>query len=190
MSLRYALLASLSAGPMTGYEISRQYQSAVGHVWHAPDSQIYPELRKMEDDGLVEGENADDGPRATKRFYRITAAGEDALRAWMETPLRYARERDPVHVKAAYFEWTTTDAARRTLLDHIAHHRRLLEQWEQQILDIDERTNPVLLRRLAGLPEDDARRVAAFKRFTYEGLVLRAESEIAWAERGLRLLER
>ena len=54
MSLRYALLALLTSEPMTGYDISRRFQSSVGHVWHAHDSQIYPELRKMEAEGLVE----------------------------------------------------------------------------------------------------------------------------------------
>jgi PadR family transcriptional regulator AphA len=56
MSLRYALLALLRVGPLSGYDLQKQFSLSVGHVWHAPDSQIYPELRKMEAAGLVEGE--------------------------------------------------------------------------------------------------------------------------------------
>ncbi|EDV5156957.1 PadR family transcriptional regulator, partial [Salmonella enterica subsp. enterica] len=57
MSLRYALLALLTARPMTGYDLAKSFHVSVGHVWHAPDSQIYPELKRMLADGLVEGES-------------------------------------------------------------------------------------------------------------------------------------
>jgi DNA-binding PadR family transcriptional regulator len=175
---------------MTGYEISRRFHSTVGHLWHAPDSQIYPELRKMEGAGLVAGEETGGGPRGVKRIYEITDAGIDALRAWMETTPRYAPDRDPAHLRAAYFEWASPEAARRALEAHIDHYTALTIQWERQIHEIDERLNDVLLRRFERLPEAERPRVAAFKRFSYEGLIARAEVEIAWAQRGLRLLDR
>jgi len=188
MSLRYALLALLTAGPMTGYEISRRFQSSVGHVWHAPDSQIYPELRKMESDGLVVAEVVDD-PRGEKRYYEPTPSGVQALRDWMNSPQRYALDRDPAHLRAAYFEWAEPDAARRTLLDHIAWYEDLRAQWQEQIDLIGAGESPVLNRRLAGQPASEHARIAGFKRYAYEGLVARAEAEIAWARRGLELLE-
>ena len=55
VSLRSALLALLSSGPLTGYDVVKQFSSSVGHVWHAPDSQIYPELRKMHAEGPMNG---------------------------------------------------------------------------------------------------------------------------------------
>ena len=63
MSLRYALLALLRVGPLSGYDLQKQFSLSVGHVWHAPDSQIYPELRKMETEGLIEGEDQPRGQR-------------------------------------------------------------------------------------------------------------------------------
>ena len=65
MSLRYALLALLRVGPQSGYDLQKQFSLSVGHVWHAPDSQIYPELRKMESEGLVEGEDQLRGERGS-----------------------------------------------------------------------------------------------------------------------------
>lgn len=67
MSLRYALLALLSSREMTGYDVSKQFSQSVAHVWHAPDSQIYPELRRMEQDGLLEAETVPWGPRGARR---------------------------------------------------------------------------------------------------------------------------
>lgn len=188
MSLRYALLALLTSGPMTGYEISRRFQSSVGHVWHAPDSQIYPELRKMESEGLVEAEVVDD-PRGEKRFYRPTDAGVASFRAWMDAPLKYALDRDPAHLKAAYFEWANPAEARRALLDHIDRYEDLRAQWQEQIDQIDDGSSPVLSRRLEGKREPEQRRIVGFKRFAYEGLLARADVEIAWARRGLALVD-
>ena len=95
MSLRYALLALLTAQPMTGYDLAKAFHSSVGHVWHAPDSQIYPQLRRMETEGLITGTSVPWGPRGTKTRYDITDAGLTAFREWMTEPLEYAREREP-----------------------------------------------------------------------------------------------
>jgi PadR family transcriptional regulator AphA len=188
MSLRYALLALLTSEPMTGYDISRLFQSSVGHVWHAPDSQIYPELRKMETEGLVEAQSVDD-PRGEKRFYRPTEAGITAFRAWMDTPLKYALDRDPAHLRAAYFEWADPDAARRAMRDHIERYDDLRAQWQGQIDNIDGGSSPVLNRRLDGKDDAERRRITAYKRFAYEGLLARADAEIAWARRGIALID-
>jgi len=188
MSLRYALLALLTSEPMTGYDISRLFQSSVGHVWHAPDSQIYPELRKMEAEGLVEAETVDDS-RGEKRFYRPTEAGTIAFRHWMDTPLKYALDRDPAHLRAAYFEWADPAAAKRAMRDHIERFEDLRLQWQGQIDNIDHGTSPVLSRRLTGKNEAERRRIAAYKRFAYEGLLARADAEISWARRGIDLID-
>ena len=101
MSLRYALLALLVAEPMTGYDLSKLFQSSVAHVWHAPDSQIYPELRRMESDGLITGSEITWGQRGKKTEYHVTDAGRDAFRTWMDSALPYPRERDPAQIGRA-----------------------------------------------------------------------------------------
>ncbi|WP_424346896.1 PadR family transcriptional regulator [Kocuria sp. CH-021] len=189
MSLRSALLALLSSGPLTGYDVVKQFSSSVGHVWHAPDSQIYPELRKMHAEGLLASRPVPWGSRgATKTEYSITPAGERALRQWQEQPLGYVRERDPAHLRAAYFEWAPPGAAAAQLRAHIEHYRDQRAQALQQIGALRDRTSPTLARRLAVNPEDQWERITRFKIFAYEGQVARADQEIAWAERGLELL--
>ncbi|GAA1996255.1 PadR family transcriptional regulator [Microbacterium ulmi] len=190
MSLRYALLAILRVGPLSGYDLQKQFSQSVGHVWHAPDSQIYPELRKMEAAGLVEGEEQARGERGTRRVYHVTDAGDRAYLEWMQSPLDYQRVRDPAHLRAAYLENTTPDAARAFLRAHIAEWEGELEQWEGELVRIDALGNPMLVRRLAVTPEEDRERTIAYKRFAYEGLVERARGEIAWARRGLALVDR
>ncbi|MDQ0754783.1 PadR family transcriptional regulator [Arthrobacter sp. B3I4] len=188
MSLRYALLALLRVGPLSGYELQKQFSASVGHVWHAPDSQIYPELRKMEAENLIEGEEQPRGQRATRRVYHVTADGDAAFLAWMQTPLEYARVRDPAHLRAAYLEAASPEAAREFFRRHGKQWEAELAQWEGELLRIAEVANPMLVRRLAATDPGDWERTIAFKRFTYEGLVDRARIEIAWAQRGLELV--
>lgn len=189
MSLRYALLALLRVGPQSGYDLQKQFSLSVGHVWHAPDSQIYPELRKMESEGLIEGEDQLRGERGTRRLYHVTPAGDAAFVAWMAAPLDYQRVRDPAHLRAAYLEVAAPDDARTFLRAHIAQWEGELEQWEGELRRIDARDNPMLVRRLAVTPEGQRERVVAYKRFAYEGLVERARGEIEWARRGLDLVD-
>jgi PadR family transcriptional regulator, regulatory protein AphA len=189
MSLRYALLSLLRVGPLSGYDLQKQFSLSVGHVWHAPDSQIYPELRKMEAAGLIEGEEQVRGERGTRRVYHVTDAGDRAFLEWMKTPLDYSRVRDPAHLRASYLEATTPDAAREFLRAHIAAWASELEQWEGELRRIDAVNNPMLVRRLAASPPEVHDRTIAFKRFAYEGLVDRARGEIEWARRGLDLVD-
>ena len=190
MSIRSALLALLSSGPMTGYDVVKQFNTSVGHIWHAPDSQIYPELRKMLAQGLLSSRPVPWGSRgATKTEYSITPEGEQALREWQEQPLGYVRERDPAHLRAAYFEWAPRGAAAAQLRAHIAHYEQQREQALQQIAEIEGRTHPTLARRLEVNPPEQWERITRFKVFAYEGQIARAEQEIAWAHRGLGLLD-
>jgi DNA-binding PadR family transcriptional regulator len=174
---------------MTGYDLARAFHTSVGHVWHAPDSQIYPELRRMQADGLLRGDEVSWGQRGVKTRYTITEDGVAALRRWMTEPLEYTRQRDSAHLRAAYLEWTDPPTARDHLLRHADHFRELREQWRGQLASIRDRTHPIVARRLDAAPESEWRRITAFKEFTYEGLIAQADQEIAWAERGQRLID-
>jgi PadR family transcriptional regulator AphA len=190
VSLRHALLALLTADSMTGYDLVKSFRVSASLVWHAPDSQIYPELRKMEHEGLIEGVLVPWGKHTTKRRYSITEAGIAAFRDWMNTTFEYSRERDPAHLKAAYFEWATPEAARAQLLAHLDHYRARLGQWQDMVVALEARTDPTLTRRLHAFPDASSDEIVAYKVFSYQGLVAQAEQQIAWAERGLELIDR
>ncbi|TFD59762.1 PadR family transcriptional regulator [Cryobacterium sp. Hh7] len=189
MSLRHALLALLTVEPMTGYDLSKAFQSSVSHVWHAPDSQIYPELRRMEAAGLLVGTEVPWGARSKKREYHVTTAGIEAFRTWMNEPLVYTRERDPAHLKAAYLEWSEPEAARTQLRAHRANYNERRGEWLEKVREIDTGTSAMLEKRLAHAPASEHASIRAYKRYTYEGLIARAEHEIEWAERGLALID-
>ncbi|RBP65609.1 PadR family transcriptional regulator [Brevibacterium sanguinis] len=190
MSLRSALLALLRVGPLSGYDLQKQFSQSVGHVWHAPDSQIYPALRKMAVEGLVVAEEQTRGERGMRRVYHVTEAGDKAFLEWMNSPPEYQRTRDAAHLRAAYLESAEPAAARAFLRAHIDHWRHELKCWEGEIAHIDAMDNPTLVRRLNVTSEDDRERTIAYKRFAYQGLAARARAEIEWAEHGLEVIDR
>jgi DNA-binding PadR family transcriptional regulator len=189
MSLRFALLALLSSGAMTGYDVSKHFSQSVAHVWHAPDSQIYPELRRMSVEGLLEVETVKWGARGEKKEYHVTDAGFEALRAWVNTPIEVRRQRDPAFLKAAYLEWADAESVREEMRTQIRFHQSLLDLLEHTRATLIDRTHPTLVRRLARIPSADHDRIVAWKVFAYDGLIAQARLQIEWARRGLELVE-
>jgi DNA-binding PadR family transcriptional regulator len=84
MSVPHALLALLSEGPKYGLRLQNEFESRTGEVWPLNVGQVYTTLQRLERDGLVEADEAE-GDRSRKR-YRITAAGDRELAAWLRTP--------------------------------------------------------------------------------------------------------
>jgi DNA-binding PadR family transcriptional regulator len=83
MSVRHALLALLSEGPKYGLQLREEFEARTGEVWPLNVGQVYTTLQRLERDGLVESEGADDGPQ---KAYQITASGEAELAEWLRTP--------------------------------------------------------------------------------------------------------
>jgi DNA-binding PadR family transcriptional regulator len=188
MSLRFALLSLLSSTPRTGYDLLRIFDRSVAFVWHAPHTQIYPELRRMESEGLLSSEELPRGLRGVKRRYQLTDAGLEELRRQASTPVEPTREKDPYRLKAAYLEWADADGARAQFALHIAHYEHWLAAWEAMAAALRARTDPILRERLAQRPPSEHEAIVAAKVFAYEGLIARARMEIDWARRGLDML--
>jgi PadR family transcriptional regulator, regulatory protein AphA len=189
MTLRFALLASLSARPRTGYDLLQIFDSSVGFVWYAAHTQIYPELRRMEAEGLLASVEVPRGPKAHKREYRITDLGLSALRQLASTPVEPSPEKDPYRLKAAYLEWADPDGARAQFKLHLAHYERWLKEWQEMQQRIADGIDPVVNERLEARPPAEHRTIVAAKVFAYQGMISRAKMEIEWAKQGLALLD-
>jgi DNA-binding PadR family transcriptional regulator len=80
MSLRHAVLGLLAEGPASGYDLLKTFDVSLSNVWPATQSQLYSELGKLADAGLVSV--AAEGPRGRKE-YAITQEGRAELRTWI-----------------------------------------------------------------------------------------------------------
>lgn len=84
--LREVILGLLAIRPMSGYDISRSYQRALQRVWYAPVGQVYPTLRAMQREGLLDVEIQVQESRPNRKEYRLTDDGREALLTWLNEP--------------------------------------------------------------------------------------------------------
>jgi PadR family transcriptional regulator, regulatory protein AphA len=77
------ILGMLAAKPRSGYEIKQLVDNSARFFWAASYGQIYPELRRLEKDGLIKGRDAAHGARQ-RTVFKLTAAGKRAVRDWIE----------------------------------------------------------------------------------------------------------
>ena len=84
-AVTWAVLGLIALEPKSGYDVKRIVDRSVRHFWAASYGQIYPELRRLEEIGWIEGSEAPRGGRV-RRVYRITAAGKRALDGWLRGP--------------------------------------------------------------------------------------------------------
>ncbi len=87
------ILGMLAARPRSGYEIKQLVDSSARFFWAASYGQIYPELRRLEEAGLIAGADSSQGARQ-RTVYRLTAAGRRAARAWIARPPEVFEMRD------------------------------------------------------------------------------------------------
>ena len=83
MSVRHALLALLSEGPKYGLQLRQEFEERTGEVWPLNVGQVYTTLQRLERDGLVESDDAEEGPQ---KGFRITTDGQGELDTWLRPP--------------------------------------------------------------------------------------------------------
>jgi DNA-binding PadR family transcriptional regulator len=91
MSLRHGLIGLLAReGPQNGYQLMKAFDRSVNFVWHALQGQIYPELARLADAGLIRQTGT--AARGAKR-YEATREGIAELRRWIteDEPSRATR---------------------------------------------------------------------------------------------------
>jgi DNA-binding PadR family transcriptional regulator len=88
------ILGMLSLGKQSGYDIKQFVDKTTRHFWAASYGQIYPELKRLEEQGLVRGRREPTGERA-RTVFELTEAGQAALQHWMSSdtaPLHEVRD--------------------------------------------------------------------------------------------------
>ncbi len=78
------ILGMIAFGQRTGYDIKAFVDKTTRYFWAASYGQIYPELKRLEDQGLVRGRSEPSGGRA-RTVYELTEAGAAALQHWLES---------------------------------------------------------------------------------------------------------
>jgi DNA-binding PadR family transcriptional regulator len=69
--IRAGILALLSEAPRNGYQIMQELEQRSRGMWRPSPGSVYPALQQLEDEGLVQPQDA-----GTGRMYRLTEQGQ------------------------------------------------------------------------------------------------------------------
>src|SRR5215469_16781294 len=127
MSVRHALLALLSEGPKYGLQLREEFEARTGEVWPLNVGQVYTTLQRLERDGLVESEGADEGPQ---KAFQITESGAVELADWLRTPPDLsAPPRDELVMKVLVSIRLPGTDVREVIQAHRRYLVQLMQQW-------------------------------------------------------------
>jgi len=163
----YVVLGGITLlGPSTSYDLKRFVETTLGHFWAFPHSQLYAEPARLAEAGLLTVEREQGGRR--RRTYAITAAGHDALRAWLGEPTPGSQELRDIGLLKLFFTEVASDEDLEALVrEQIAAHRATLARYQW------------LWERFGDRPEY-ARRVLTLKAgFALEGAMISFWEQLA-----------
>ena len=131
MSLRFALLGLLARESLTGYDLTKRFDTTIGFFWSAKHSQIYPELANLTKEGLVTFEVVAQTSKPNKKVYTITEAGREALAEWVASPREKRTVKDPLLMRV----WSLGTVPPELALPQL---REALEEYEQRLAILKE----------------------------------------------------
>ncbi len=98
----YALLGLLTFGDdLSGYELKQRADRTLRFYWVSPAmSQVYTELARLTELGLVHARDDTTAPTRSTRRYQITAAGRRDLQRWLaSTAVEFPALKHPVALR-------------------------------------------------------------------------------------------
>jgi DNA-binding PadR family transcriptional regulator len=135
MSLKHAALGLLSRGPASGYDLLQTFHDSLVNVWPATQSQLYGELNKLAESGLVEV--VAEGARGRKE-YAITDAGLTELRHWLTEVEPNPVRRSDMLLRVFFLNVVAPEQAREFLRhrsEYAADHHEELRKIQQSIAE-------------------------------------------------------
>lgn len=132
------ILGMIAFGQSTGYDIKQLVDKSTRHFWAASYGQIYPELRRLEEEGLIRGRSEPSGGRA-RTVYEMTDAGAQALRGWLTSDAELVYElRDEGMLKLFF-----SDVALESRIENIRAMRAMYERKRAQLCALEAKAGGI-----------------------------------------------
>jgi DNA-binding PadR family transcriptional regulator len=140
------------SGESTGYELHKRAGRSVGFIWAPARSQLYAVLKRLAADGLVSGRRVAQADRPDKRIFRLTEAGIETLRDWLDrVDAIDPEDHDGLLLKLFFGAFGDPEAGRRQLLDYRERVEERLATYGEVERTLDGEQGTVALRRLQTL---------------------------------------
>lgn len=141
---KHAILAMLSLGPRSGYDIERDLRRSVSHFWNESYGQIYPTLKALAAEGLATVHEEPQEGRPDRKIYTITGRGKESLQRWFEAPPEPPPVRNEMLLKLFVGWQAPADVLEAHVSELLEYFSRELEQFEvyERFLKEQARENP------------------------------------------------
>lgn len=142
--ITYGVLGLLAfMGPMSGYDIKRLFDHMLAPMWGAAHSQIYNELRRMEEHGWVEMRREEQENRPDRKVYSITQVGQQALADWQAKAAGVSQLRDELLLKIMFGSFASPEALIENVKAGIISHEQRLATYRQNLQRLPVRGEPI-----------------------------------------------
>lgn len=143
----YALLGLLSFGDdLSGYELKQRADRTLRFYWVSPAmSQVYTELARLTELGLVQAREDTTAPTRSTRRYQITTTGKSDLQRWLSTAaVEFPALKHPIALRLLMGHLVQPETSGSMLEDYLAQlaERRAELQAVHDSLAVDP-TSPV-----------------------------------------------
>lgn len=177
--LGFAILQLFSRMPASGYDLKDRFQSSLGRGWHAYDTQIYRELKRLEAGGYTTGEIVKGRSGPQRRLYTITPFGLEALREWLSTRLDLSKTKDEFQLRVWTLELFQPGQAEEFLIRARQEWRSALQHEQAALRTLNDSYGDV----------DDGSPDAIFGRqLAMELTIALTKARLKWIERALKVL--
>jgi DNA-binding PadR family transcriptional regulator len=131
LSMEYALLGFLRDGASYPYQVhQRLKQTAMLHlVWRLKQRQTYALLERLEAEGCLASETAEQGRRPPRHMLRLTAHGIAMFRQWVVLPVEHGRDFRQEFMAKLYFAQQEGAATAAALIER---QRVACRAWLQE----------------------------------------------------------
>ncbi len=174
MALEHAILVCLAEQDLSGYDLAKRFDMSIGFFWHASHPQIYRQLRKLKDQGLLDSRDHAQTGKPNKTVYSLTAAGRQALFTWSQQAVEPPAVKDELLVRLYALDDIDRPALLAQLHDRREQHQERLQQY-RHIKDT-QYAAPDLSSKQQG------------KRIALEMGILYEENWVRWCEDALQAL--
>jgi PadR family transcriptional regulator AphA len=127
----YVILGLLSIAPKgSGYEIHTAIEDNFGSFWGESYGQIYPTLKRLAAEGLIEPCQPVTAPKKRRQEYALTDAGRSCLRDWLALPFQNDPPRNEFMLKLFFGREATPGTALKHVRELQERNRRTLATLE------------------------------------------------------------
>lgn len=179
MSLRDAVLVALLEGESSGYDLAKMFDGSLANFWLVTSQQLYRELDRLAEEGLIQGRVVQQERRPNKRMFSLTEAGRQAIAQYTTEPPKPAVIREDLLVKVHAVDVGDAAAVCEFLREYRQRSIAKLESYDRlKALILNGRTEQehfAKAERLGPL-------LTLQRGFSFE------EENIRWAEHALTIL--